>query len=319
MYILIVEDEPEVQFILYKSLDRAGHNCWVANHGREALEICKIIKFDVVISDWRMPVMNGLELCKAVRELDEKNNTYTYFMFLTAMADRQYCLQGLRAGANDYLLKPLDRFALKLKLKNAALLLGYANELAHENELLTQELRLDPLTRMGNRRKLKEDAKTMNDMVKRYKVSYAMVMLDIDDFKSINDRYGHAAGDQVIISIAQTLQEQMRQTDWVYRWGGEEFLMFLPEQDRSKISLAMERILELISSLKIHHTEGEDPIQITMSAGVAFMNETHSDPDIVFTWADECLYEAKLRGKNCIVVHDEEKTNPTITIEQLEE
>jgi len=319
MYILIVEDEPEIQFILYKSLEKAGHNCWVANNGCEAIQVCKIIKFDVIISDWRMPIMNGLDLCKSIRDLDEKNNTFTYFMFLTAMADRQYCLQGLRAGANDYLLKPLDRYALKLKLKNAALLLGYNNELSAENEFLTQELRLDPLTRLGNRRKLQEDVRIMNEMAKRYKASYAMVMLDIDDFKSINDKYGHAAGDQVIIGVAQTLQEQMRTTDWVYRYGGEEFLLILPEQNSKNIVPAIERILELVASLKIHHTEDEDPIEITMSAGIAFLNDVMADPDIVFTRADECLYEAKLRGKNCIVVHKDEETNPTIKVSHLEQ
>ncbi len=204
MKVLIAEDDDISRMILKKSVEKFGHECLVAEDGEKAWELFQNTEeVDVVISDWMMPGIDGLQFCHRVRSVDR--SLYTFFIFLTALGDKEHLLEGMQAGADDYLAKPLDREQLQVRLIAAARvnsLHRQLNEQKVELEKLNRELfataRQDSLTRLGNRLRLREDLKTLGAQVERYDHNYCAMLCDIDFFKPYNDTYGHLAGVEVL-------------------------------------------------------------------------------------------------------------------------
>ena len=303
MKILIAEDDAVSRTILRRAVEKLGHECLAAADGEEAWGLYKENPdLDVIISDWMMPGVDGLELCRRVRGDDRDG--YTYFIFLTALGDREHLLQGLEAGADDYLSKPLDRDELGMRLTSAMRVtdlhrrLAFQNgELEKLNRMLFEQSRQDPLTSLGNRLRLREDLQVLQSRTERYGHSYAVVLCDVDFFKAYNDRYGHLAGDDVLRRVAATISSDLRTGDIAYRYGGEEFLVVLPEQDAEAAAAITDRLRQAVEGLGIPHADGGPGGVLTISAGVA-VSTGAGDTDGLLKAADEALYAAKSGGRN---------------------
>ncbi len=298
--------------ILQRAVEKFGHECLVAEDGKRAWEIFQNTPdVDVIISDWMMPDMDGLELCRLVRQ--EKRGTYTFFIFLTALGDKSHLLEGMQAGADDYLAKPLDREQLNVRLIAASRVTSLHHKLADQNtelERLNEELfeiaRCDPLTKLGNRLLLRENLETLSAQVERYGHSYCAILCDVDCFKLYNDNYGHLAGDAVLESMAEVLKQTIRAGDTVYRYGGEEFLAILPEQSLESAAQTAERLRRGVEDLEIPHEARTPAGLVTISAGVAMLPPNSSkSADELLKEADEALYKAKEAGRNNIMVHED--------------
>ena len=307
MKILVAEDDAVSRTILQRAVQRLGHEVLAAEDGRRAWALySEETDVDVIISDWMMPDVDGLELCRRVRtaERDGQNLDYTYFIFLTALGDREHLLQGLEAGADDYLSKPLDRDELGMRLTSALRVtdlhrrLAFQNrELEELNRMLFEQSRKDALTSLGNRLRLREDLAVLRGRAERYGHRYAVVLCDVDNFKAYNDRHGHLAGDDVLRRVANALSSNLRDGDTAYRYGGEEFLLVLPEQTVEAATSIADRLRRAIEDLAVPHEANPPNGTVTISAGVAVLYP-QGDPDSLLKQADAALSAAKKDGRN---------------------
>lgn len=301
MKILIAEDELILRMIIQEALESFGYECLLAEDGEKAWELFQSTQdVDVIISDWMMPGMDGLELCRRVRA--GRKNGYTYFMFLTALGDKGHLLSGMQMGADDFLAKPLDPDELQARMIAASRVTSLHRRLAEQNVEMFEQARTDPLSQLGNRLRLHEDLEVLQGRVERYGHSYSAVMLDIDCFKTYNDEYGHLAGDEVLSTVARTLVEQSRSGDVLYRYGGEEFLVVMPEQSLESAVVGAERMRRAVEGLAISHGAKDPPGVVTISAGVATLlpGESKTTSNLLKE-ADAALYSAKESGRNRIV------------------
>ncbi len=308
MRVLIAEDDAVPRLILKLAVEKFGHECLVAEDGSEAWDIYQNANVQVIISDRIMPGLDGLELCRRVRE--SPGSGYTYFIFLTALGEKEQLFAGIQAGADDYLTKPFDPDELRVRLLVAARITALHQELEQQKrelERLNQELfeqgRRDPLTHLGNRLRLMEDLTVVAGTAERYGKRYCAMMCDLDNFKSYNDFYGHLAGDEALRTIAQAILKNCRDGDMAYRFGGEEFVIVLPEQTTATAAIAAERLRKAVQALALRHESKTPPGVVTISVGVAAL-EAH-EPKATHLWlkrADEALYRAKQAGRNCVRV-----------------
>ncbi len=303
MKILVADDDATSRLILQVALRSLGHECHAVSDGAQAWDAFRIHRPDVVISDWMMPGLTGLELCRNVRA--HAPGSYTYFIMVTGQGGLDEILTGMGAGADDYLLKPLDPDDLHARLIAAARVTSLHRQLAHQRtelERLNDELaaiaRMDPLTGLRNRRALDEDLDLLEARVTRYGHSYCMALLDVDHFKSYNDTYGHQAGDRILQTVATQLKQQARGGDAIYRYGGEEFLCIFPEQSLATGTLAVQRMRIGLERLAIAHAD--NPVGVlTISAGMAMLDPGYArSASEVLKEADEALYRAKQLGRN---------------------
>ena len=306
MRILIAEDDDASRMVLEAAVRQLGHDCVPARDGAEAWRLFQDAKVDVVISDRSMPAMDGFELCRRVRS--RTGGGYPYFIFLTSFSDKSGIRDGISVGADDYLGKPLDLDELSTRLTVANRLTELHRRLEAQQsklELLNQELfaqaRIDPLTQLASRRKLAEDLEIVSSRVERYGERYCAVMCDVDHFKLYNDTYGHPAGDHVLTSVARALANGCRIGDQVYRYGGEEFLLILPNQSLDGGHMSAERLRNAVEALDILH--GPSPAtRVTISMGLAVLG---ANPEKTVTkWleeADAALYRAKAAGRNRVM------------------
>ena len=312
MKILIAEDDLISRTILKRAVEKFGHECLAADDGEKAWQLYRESSgVDVIISDWMMPGMDGLELCRLVR--NEERDEYTYFIFLTSLGDRDHLLMGLEAGADDYLSKPLDRDELQVRLISASRVTALHRRLAYQNselERLNRKLfdqsREDPLTHLGNRLRLHEELEVLHGRVARYGHSYSAVLCDVDFFKSYNDHYGHLAGDEVLRKVAKTIADFGRSGDTAYRYGGEEFLVILTEQDLEAATSIADRLRRAVEDLRIPHETKNPPGVVRISAGVATLSaEDPKSADDLLKEADAALYAAKEMGRNKVTTYAE--------------
>lgn len=310
MRVLVAEDDAVSRTILRRAVESLGHEVLAAEDGQSAWDMFQAENcVDVVISDWMMPGMNGLELCARVRSTDEDG--YTFFIFLTALADKDHLLEGMAAGADDYLSKPLDRDELRARLVAAGRVTSLHRQLeAQRKEMkdLNQELhdqaRQDALTGLGNRLRLHEDLEALEARVRRYGHTYCAILCDVDNFKLYNDHYGHLAGDEVLKRTGAVISGIFRTGDSVYRYGGEEFLVILPEQNLEDAAIVAERLRRGIEDLAISHEPRGPNAVVTVSAGLAQLTTLDTKGGItLLNQADSALYKAKKQGKNRVAVY----------------
>jgi len=290
--ILMADDSATSRLVLQRALEQLGHEVLVARDGVEAWSSFLLARPSVVISDWIKPGMDGAELCRRIRE--DSDGPYTYFVMLTSLEDKDDVLDGMRAGADDYLTKPLDE--LEVRLIAAVRVTELHDRLEELKRRLHREARVDPLTHVGNRLRLREDLEALAGRIERYGHGSSVALFDIDRFKAFNDTAGHLAGDEVLAAVAAELRRQARRGDEVYRYGGEEFVVIFPEQDTAHTRLAAERMRAAIERLAVDHPEGG---VVTVSAGVAVMTASEADtPEAALRRADDALYRAKEAGRN---------------------
>lgn len=302
--ILIVDDIPQNLQVIGDILEDVGYETTFATGGKQALERVKNAQPDLILLDLMMPQMNGLQVCEHLQA--EPKLAEIPIIFLTASNEKDHLIQAFNQGAVDYITKPfnspelLSRVRTHLDLKHTR---DQLKEALHRQYQLTEELEklatTDALTQVWNRRHLMSLGEHEINRAKRYNRQLSLLMIDIDHFKKINDTYGHAIGDKVLKTLAQIIVKSMRSADQFGRFGGEEFIAFLPESDSKAAKLVAERIREILENLVISAPETD--LKVTVSIGVATYQ---NDPTIetVIKRADDALYQAKNQGRNRVVV-----------------
>ena len=297
--ILIAEDDPVSRKLLEKILIKAGNKVVSVENGQKALELFNDKFFPIVLTDWMMPEMDGLELCRAIRK-----NTYPGYIFiilLTAKDSKDDIIRGLRAGADDYLTKPFSHAELVARLNTGKRVLELERSLKDANEEIRILSITDPLTGTYNRGYMTERLPQEIKRARRYSRALSIILCDIDHFKKVNDTYGHLAGDRVLKDFARCIRHSIRQdVDWTARYGGEEFLIVLPETDVNGASVMAERLKSELSQ-RVTETQGKQ-ISITASFGVTGFGPDTPDemisPEAMISKADKYLYQAKREGRN---------------------
>lgn len=297
MKILIADDDRISRMVTKAAVEQSGHECIVAVDGDSAWELYKEHSPEAVVTDLMMPGLNGLDLCRAIRAAEE--DRYTYVILVTSHGSRKDVLAGMEAGADDYVTKPLDPFSLHIRLLAAQRITSLHADLARYRSALSEQARTDPLTKLHNRLKLAED---LGQLHSREDHDYCLAMVDVDNFKSYNDIYGHQAGDAALVAIATTLAREVRKGDAVYRFGGEEFLLVLEDQSAATAGVVLERVRSAVHDLRIEHSGDPDGV-LTISAGVSAYAEGHrAGSEQLLREADLALYAAKASGRNRVTL-----------------
>jgi len=312
MKVLIVEDDPMSALVLQKTLESMGHEPLVANDGLAAWDLIQKEDIRLVISDWMMPRMDGLELCRRIRGRGRR--VYTYVIVVTAKRQRKDRVEALHAGADDLLSKPFDQGELMARTRVAQRILTMQEELqtrsleleAMRDALETQNLRLaemavcDSLTGLKNRRHFHEVLdSSFAFALRQQRFPLSLVMLDVDQFKAYNDTFGHPAGDEILSNLAGMLLKNSREHDLVARYGGEEFVILLPGTDPLGARLVCERIRTVIERYNWRLRP------ITASFGIATLGPGTLNGAQLVNEADQALYQSKRRGRNRVThFHD---------------
>ncbi len=290
MKILIAEDQPTAALYLRRTLERMGHEPVVAPDGEAAWQLIRDGDASLLISDWMMPRLDGLELCRRLRAT--VRDRYLYIILLTALDRHADKLMGLRAGADDFLIKPPDPDELAVRLEIAERILAVHDQLARQNARLAELATTDELTGVKNRRRFREDLDLLFAQADRQASPLSLIMLDIDHFKQYNDQFGHPAGDRVLHEVGSTLRAILRNHDVVARYGGEEFVVLLPATQSDEALRVAERIRAAISNCRCPHSP------ITASLGVATSDPVTLNAATLVDQADRALYHSKQSGRN---------------------
>jgi two-component system cell cycle response regulator len=301
--ILLAEDDPISRRLFQKFLDKEGFTVTAVEDGRQALELFRQEFFPIVMTDWEMPEVEGPELCRAIRE--ENPDRYVYIVMLTSKGSKDDIISGLSAGADDYLTKPAHHAELIARIKTGIRILALEKSLKDAVDEIHLMSITDPLTGIYNRGYINNRLPQEISRSTRYGHNLALVLCDIDHFKKVNDTHGHLSGDIVLKSFAQSLASSIRkEVDWVGRYGGEEFLIVLPETDLDGAVVLAERIRETVHAKAIKISGQE--IHITASFGVTGFSPTTwkhaATPEAMLQEADNRLYQAKDEGRDRVIV-----------------
>jgi two-component system cell cycle response regulator len=303
--ILLVEDDYATTLVLKLLLTKAGHTVATAGDGVEALSMLDKFMPQLIITDWHMPKLNGIELCKALRYNELWRNVHVFVMMTQENSDR--IEEIFEAGASDYLTKPVNSKVLgarlcvtqrmvqlqeELKVEHQQLR-AVAAQLAASNQRLQQMALTDVLTELPNRRHANDYLEQQWAMAERSGRPLSCMMVDVDFFKKVNDTYGHKVGDDVLKQVAQILRSSARKQDMVCRFGGEEFLVICPDAQADQAYQYAERLRQNVAAGKTHLN-----LTVTISVGVASKAPTLLNAEMLLQLADKHLFMAKEMGRN---------------------
>lgn len=307
--VLLVDDDRAMRMFLEKMLKDSGHHVAVASNGIEALQMLAKERPQLILTDWVMPDMDGIALCRELRKKPE--NRSIYIIVMTSYESVEILVDAFEAGANDYIYKPITPKMFHARLKAAQRvvqlqeenafdreqLLNYSRELAAANARLQQQALTDELTGLPNRRYAMERLEQEWALTQRGTRTLSCLMVDVDHFKSINDRFGHQKGDDALKLIANTLRHAARTQDVVCRYGGEEFLVICPDTNSEAAYQCAERLRLSVADqiMKLH--DGSE-LKVTISIGLARNNEAITTLQAILSRADKNLYAAKAAGRN---------------------
>lgn len=298
--VLVVDDSAVYRKQIEQILSfHPSYKAVLASNGEEALRIYREKAPGIVVADWMMPDFSGIELCQRIRA--EKGLPYAYVIMMTGNTDKGRAAQALEAGADDYIAKPIDGSELLARIGAGRRTIELHRELERKNLKLEEVARTDSLTGLPNRRAIEEWAEKQLKGSTRHGFPIWVVVGDLDHFKQVNDTFGHAAGDAVLRTFAETLKHGTRACDMCGRLGGDEFLMVITHVSPENIVRALDRFREQFSSLSFPFA-GKS-IRLTATFGVAGTEsgQPRSFLELVRK-ADEMLYEAKRAGRNCVKV-----------------
>ena len=296
MNLLIIDDSKAVREKVKDILKRARlfDKYLEAENGIEGFKILLNNDIDLIICDVLMPKIDGFKFLNMAKEKLESDNIP--LIMLTAVGNNEEKIKALELGATDYVTKPFDEGELLARVKVQLKIKSLQDKLKNANKRLEDLSNIDGLTGLYNRRHLMEVLSQEFEEGKRYSTNLSFIMLDIDDFKSINDLYGHQKGDMVLKEIGKLLKRNLRSTDIVGRYGGEEFAIILPQTDIKGARITAERIRKQVEK---HRFEGLN--RVTISLGVS-SNKNCNSIDELIKRADNALYSAKRKGKNRVEV-----------------
>lgn len=299
MRILVADDDQGFRMVAEAAVGALGHDCVLASDGNAAWRLFEDLRPDVLVTDWMMPGFDGLELCRSIRGGGQDH--YTYIIVVTSRTARADILAAMEAGADDFVTKPLDPVNLQGRLLAAQRVTSLHFQLRQYRNELAVLARTDPLTQLRNRLTLADDLEMLYAQSSRHGRPYSLALCDVDFFKSFNDTYGHQAGDEALRSIARTLAGQCRRFDRVYRYGGEEFLIVLPEENAAGAWVTIDRVRRAVEDLAIPHPASAADGVLTISAGIGCrLPPGGLSSEDVLKRADAALYDAKAAGRNCV-------------------
>ncbi|HET9400615.1 MAG TPA: diguanylate cyclase [Candidatus Acidoferrales bacterium] len=310
MKILIADDDAVMRALLEHSLRGWGYEVVSACDGEEAWNILKEPDSPrIVLLDWMMPGVTGPELCRRVRRRVAPN--YRYILLISAREDRSDIICGFESGADDYVTKPIHPDELQARLRVGLRIIGLEDNLLAAREILRHKATHDELTGLLNRAAVDDLLKREMARANREKLPLAVILADIDHFKSVNDTYGHAVGDSVIRELASRMKATVRTYDAVGRYGGEEFLMILPGCDSVGLR---QRAVEMLDAIRSHPVEtASGNLKITGSIGGAVNTDAPGvTPDGLIRNADVALYQAKHAGRDRAIVFDPAEGNASV-------
>ena len=300
MKILIAEDDSISRRMLEAFLVKWGYEVVVATQGEEAWTILQGNDTPkLAILDWMMPGKDGIELCRGVRQ--RKNRPYIYILLLTARGQKADVVQGLEAGADDYVTKPFDPFELRARVRAGRRIVELQEQLLLAREALRDQAWRDPLTDLWNHGTILGILRKEVVRASRTQSPFAIGMIDVDRFKAINDTYGHRAGDAVLREVARRMRGAMRTYDALGRYGGDEFLVVVPACDAAGAAGFAEGFRVRIDRKAMETPDGMIPV--TISLGVAAVgNFQEASPEALVRVADAALYRAKIGGRNRVEI-----------------
>ena len=298
--ILVADDEPVNRELIKRRLEREGYHVLTARNGSEAVEQARASLPDLVILDVMMPEMDGMDACRLLKESEATHDIPV--IFLSARDETEMKVSGLELGADDYISKPFEaeeliarvHVAIRLKRERDQLRTS-VEEASMRAERAQERAMTDALTGILNRYGLQHVLAREHAEARRYNRPLSCLVIDLDNFKTINDTYGHAIGDLALQQIAGILREAVRRSDTVFRYGGEEFLVLLPETDLEGATALAEKIRAATASR--FFGEGGSVFKLTLSAGAGCLCDEESGHDMIAR-ADMALYHAKEQGRN---------------------
>jgi putative two-component system response regulator len=308
--VLLVEDDPSQMDMIVALLTGNGYQVFTAPDATAALAMVASHHPRMIISDWSMPGINGTEFCRRVRALDR--GEYIFFLIVTVHSEKQHMIEAFDAGVDDFVVKPFHQGELLARIRAGCRSIRLHDELNRRNQsaanLNTQLFELngklerlavtDELTGLYNRRQALIRLEEKSILAERYGDALSVAMLDIDHFKSVNDSYGHDAGDEVLRQVAATIQANIRATDTACRIGGEEFLIIFPSQTSEEAANSADRCRAALANMSINANGVHIPV--TVSVGVASRRLKQGDATTLLKDSDNALYAAKRAGRNCV-------------------
>ncbi len=297
--ILVAEDDPFHQRVLEKFLPKWGYQIETAADGNRALEILRSPDAPrLALLDWMMPGMDGPSICRELRH--QQTREYTYIILLTARNKKQDLIEGLEAGADDYLVKPFDANELQARLRTGARILQLQRDLLKTQDDLRHEATHDALTQLCNRRFILQQLNHELVRGERETRPTGVLLVDVDNFKLLNDTLGHQAGDVALREVARRLKATVRSYDFVGRYGGEEFLVLAHGCEEQDAMALGERLREAVAGTPIELNGSK--LTTTISVGVTTTDLAGRAADALLASADDALYKAKQRGRNRVQV-----------------
>jgi diguanylate cyclase (GGDEF)-like protein len=336
--VVVADDDPNTLALLVRLLERAGYSVYPCRDGREAAKTLSELGSGIMIADWRMPEMDGLELCRWIREMQALETLqHVYFIMLTVKEDKGDLIAALTEGANDYLTKPYHEGELLARMRVGERMLQMQDELVQRSldlqkansamALLAARLETaantDSLTGLVNRRRIMQHVEEYLSC-REGPGHIAFLMIDVDHFKQVNDTYGHAAGDRVLAGVAGAISSNTRRPELCGRFGGEEFLVLLPRAPEALSVQVAEQIRREVAARVF--PAGPDRLSVTVSIGVARDYAPDATADELLRAADQMLYLAKHRGRDQVWVlgadglaypalHPEQREQPVLATE----
>jgi two-component system cell cycle response regulator len=292
--IVVVDDSPVYRKLVEGVLAQERYAVSFAKNGHEALKALTEQRPALVITDWEMPDISGLELCQKIRD---EHESYTYVILLTGNSEKDRVIEGLAAGADDYLTKPFHSGELLARVAVGRRMVELHWQVREKNRQLRELALTDSLTGLPNRRALEEWGRRALNGAARHRYPFWIVLADLDHFKLVNDNYGHESGDVVLKKFADLFRRHTRSSNICGRIGGEEFVTVLTHVDEAGVQIAMERFRQQLQEEQFPH-DG-NVIRMTASFGIAgFQGERAPTFEELLRNADAALYEAKRKGRN---------------------
>lgn len=292
--VLICESSQVQLRILSQAVEEAGYTVQTATNAEEALQLLKLMPSDIFLTGIEVGKVNGLEACWSLKSHTDTESIYT--IVITASGQERRLEESLDAGADDFIRKPVNMTELRARLRAASRLVRMQKQFRRLAET-------DALTGAANRRAFMQYLEMQSEKARRHETPVSVVMIDLDHFKSVNDTYGHATGDRVLIETVKEVQSCLRDRDLLGRLGGEEFAVVLHDTRLEQAGMVAERIRETIERMHVENDDGER-FNVTGSFGVASVQLKHGldTPDSLLQAADEVLYFSKQNGRNRVTL-----------------
>ena len=297
MRALVADDDTASRLLLQRMLTKWGYDVVTASEGEEAWNILTSDNPpDLAVLDWMMPGLDGVEVCRRIRALDLSSPPY--LILLTSRGDKQDIATGLESGASDYVQKPFDHDELRARLLVGRRFAELNSKLLETQRELQRQALTDPLTHIMNRRAILGRLTEEMARAPRQGLPLSIGVMDIDHFKLVNDRYGHAGGDSVLQKVVERSLRALRAYDALGRIGGEEFLIVMPGVGARDASIVLERIRHSVRQAAIE-LQG---VEITVTVSIGGAVNGGEAPEELLHLADEALYRAKGEGRDRVVM-----------------